>query len=55
MSTSKELIKPDASKPLVKRANWLTISEEQQLVTIDIVEEIDHPDGRKLFRLLVEE
>jgi len=45
MSTSKELIKPDASKPLVKRANWLTISEEQQLVTIDIVEEIDHPDG----------
>ena len=45
MSTRKELIKPDASKPLVKRANWLTISEEQQLVTIDIVEEIDHPDG----------
>jgi len=45
MSTSKELIKPDASKPLVKRANWLTISEEQQLVTIDLVEEIDHPDG----------
>jgi len=45
MSISKELIKPDASKPLVKRANWLTVSEEQQLVTIDNVEEIDHPDG----------
>jgi len=45
MSTRKELIKPDASKPLVKRANWLTVSEEQQLVTIDNVEEIDHPDG----------
>jgi len=45
MSTSKELIKPDASKPLVKRANWLTVSDDMQLVTIDIVEEIDNPDG----------
>ena len=45
MSTSKELIKPDASKPLVKRASWLTVSEDMQLVTIDIVEEIDNPDG----------
>jgi len=45
MSTSKELIKPDASKPLVKRANWLTVSDDQQLVTIDLVEEIDNPDG----------
>ena len=45
MSTSKELIKPDASKPLVKRANWLTVSDDMQLVTVDIVEEIDNPDG----------
>jgi len=45
MSTSKELIKPDASKPLVKRANWLTVSDDMQLVTIDNVEEIDNPDG----------
>ena len=45
MSTSKELIKPDASKPLVKRANWLTVSDDMQLVTIDNVEDVDNPDG----------
>jgi len=45
MSTSKELIKPDASKPLVKRANWLTVSDDMQLVTVDNVEDVDNPDG----------
>jgi len=48
MSTSKELTKPDASKPLVKRAKYLTLSEEPELVTIDIVEEIKTDDGQRV-------
>jgi len=46
MSTRKELIKPDASIPQVKRAKWLTVSDDMRLVTIDTVEEIDNPDGK---------
>ena len=48
MSTSKELTKPDASKPLVKRAKYLTLSEEPELVTVDIVEEIKTDDGQRV-------
>jgi len=48
MSTSKELTKPDASKPLVKRAKYLTLSEDPELVTVDIVEEIKTDDGQRV-------
>lgn len=48
MSTSEELTKPDASKPLVKRAKYLSLTEEPELVTIDIVEEIKTDDGQRV-------
>lgn len=41
-----KIVKPDASKPLVKRANWLSVTEEPQLVTIDLVEEVEDSEGR---------
>jgi len=43
-----EIAKPDTSKPLVKRSNWLTVPEapEQTLVTIDHVEEIEDTEER---------
>ena len=40
MAPVKKFVKPDASKPLVKRAKYLNLSEEPQLVCIDLVEEI---------------
>ena len=43
-----EIAKPDTSKPLVKRSNWLTVPEapEQTLITIDHVEEIEDSEER---------
>jgi len=48
MSRSEELVPPDASKPLVKRAKYLTLSEEPELVTVDNVEEIKTDDGQRV-------
>jgi len=40
--------KPDTSKPLVKRSNWLTVPEapEQILVVVDLIEEIEDSEQR---------
>lgn len=38
--------KPDTSRPLAKRSNYLTVTEEPQLVAIDKVEEIDDTEER---------
>ena len=38
--------KPDTAKPLVKRGNYLTVTEEPQLVCIDLIEEIDDTEER---------
>ena len=42
------LVKPDTSKPLVKRSNWLTVPEapEQILVVVDLIEEIEDSEQR---------
>ena len=47
-----EFVKPDASKPLAKRANYLKVTEEMQLVTIDKIEKVvnaDNPEGIPAF------
>ena len=43
-----EFVKPDASKPLAKRANYLKVTEEMQLVTIDKVEKVVNADNSDL-------
>ena len=48
MSRSERFERPDASKPLVKRAKYLTLSEEPELVTVDLVEEIKTDDGQRV-------
>lgn len=48
MAPIKQFEKPDASKPLVKRAKYLNLSEEPQLVCIDLVEEIQTDDGDRV-------
>ena len=48
MAPIKQFEKPDASKPLAKRAKYLTLSEEPQLVCIDLVEEIQTDDGDRV-------
>lgn len=45
MAPSKDFVKPDASKPLVKRAQYLRLTDEPQLVSVDLVEEIDNDMG----------
>jgi len=46
MAPDKNIVKPDTSKPLVKRSNWLTVTEDPTLVSIDHVEEIEDPEER---------
>jgi len=41
-----KIVKPDTAKPLVKRSNWLTVTEDPTLVSIDHVEQIDDPEER---------
>lgn len=48
MAPVKKFDKPDASKPLVKRAKYLNLSEEPQLVCIDLVEKIQTDDGDRV-------
>jgi len=48
MAPSKKFVKPDASLPLVKRAQYLKLNEEPQLVSIDLVEEISTDDGQRV-------
>jgi hypothetical protein len=45
---SKKFVKPDASKPLVKRAQYLKLSDEPLLVCIDQVEEISTEEGQRV-------
>ena len=40
--------KPDASKPLVKRAQYLKLSDDPILVSVDLVEEISTEDGQRV-------
>lgn len=40
--------KPDASKPLVKRAQYLKLSDDPILVSVDVVEEISTEDGQRV-------
>jgi len=42
------LVKPDTSKPLVKRSNWLSIPDgpDQILVVVDLIEEIEDTEER---------
>jgi len=42
------LVKPDTSKPLVKRSNWLSIPDgpDQILVVVDLIEEIEDSEQR---------
>ena len=44
----KQFDKPDASKPLVKRAKYLRLTDDPILVTIDLVEEISTEDGQRV-------
>jgi len=48
MAPSKDFVKPDASKPLVKRAQYLKLTDEPQLVSVDLVEEITTDDGQRV-------
>lgn len=48
MSRSEELVAPDASKPLVKRAKYLTLSDNPELVTVDNCEEIATENGQRV-------
>jgi len=41
-----KIVKPDTSLPLPKRSNWLTVTEDPTLVSIDHVEQIDDPEER---------
>ncbi len=45
---NKQYAKPDASKPLVKRAQYLKLSDDPLLVTVDLVEEITTEDGQRV-------
>jgi hypothetical protein len=45
---SKRFEKPDASKPLVKRAKYLKLSDDPLLVCVDKVEEISTEDGQRV-------
>jgi len=44
----KRFEKPDASKPLVKRAKYLRLSDDPLLVCVDKVEEISTEDGQRV-------
>ena len=44
----KQFDKPDASKPLVKRAQYLKLSDDPILVSVDLVEEISTEDGQRV-------
>lgn len=44
----KRFEKPDASKPLVKRAKYLRLTDDPLLVCIDKVEEISTEDGQRV-------
>ena len=44
----KRFEKPDASKPLVKRAKYLRLTDDPLLVSIDKVEEISTEDGQRV-------
>ena len=44
----KQFDKPDASKPLVKRAQYLKLSDDPLLVSVDLVEEISTEDGQRV-------
>ena len=43
-----EYTKPAASKPLVKRAQYLKLSDDPILVSVDVVEEISTEDGQRV-------
>ena len=45
---NRQYAKPDASKPLVKRAQYLKLSDDPLLVTVDLVEEITTEDGQRV-------
>ena len=44
----KRFEKPDASKPLVKRAKYLKLTADPILVSVDKVEEISTEDGQRV-------
>ena len=44
----KRFEKPDASKPLVKRAKYLKLSDDPLLVCVDLVEEISTEEGQRV-------
>jgi len=44
----KRFEKPDASKPLVKRAKYLRLSDDPLLVCVDKVEEISTEEGQRV-------
>jgi len=44
----KKFEKPDASKPLVKRAKYLKLSDDPILVCVDHVEEMSTEDGQRV-------
>jgi len=46
--TVKRFEKPDALKPLVKRAQYLKLSDDPLLVSVDLVEEIPTEDGQRV-------